>query len=64
MTMMNVYQAFFSLNADTKDADFALALQSYMSYLQEQGDLKRASFALQTGSRIKGVERISPHYGV
>lgn len=36
---MNVYQAFFSLKEGIKDLDFCKALEEYMTYLQERGDL-------------------------
>lgn len=38
--MVDVYQAFFNLKPGVKDLDFHKALQDYMSYLQERGDLK------------------------
>ena len=36
---MNIYQAFFSLKEGVKDIDFCDALNEYMNYLKQMGDL-------------------------
>jgi hypothetical protein len=36
---MNIYQAFFSLKEGVKDIEFCAALEEYMVYLKQRGDL-------------------------